>query len=245
MPATNHNVIRLFLIVAATACLLVGDDAAVEPVEVTHTEHLDFPAGGVLHLDKSTGDLTVEAWDEPGIELTTVKSTKSWYVHDRSAAAKELDSRIRVTSERKGHELTITTELPKHPLLLRPLMGESSYEIEYRLKVPRETKLVIDHGSGNVYIDDVRGDIHVTAGVGQIVLHLPEDGRYAFNTKSEIGSVESDFQGHEAETPLLGRSFRSDASELPANAQKIYARILSGDITILKIRNPDLETAKK
>lgn len=243
MRATNHNLIRLFLIAAGAAGLLIGNDAPIEQVEVTHTEHLDFPSGGVLHLEKSIGDLSVEAWDQPGIELTTVKSTKSYYVHDRTAAAQELDSRIRVTTERQGNELTIATEFPKHPLLLRPFEGESSYEMQYRLKVPAGAKLVIDHQSGNVYISDILGDIHVTAGIGQIVIHLPENGRYAFNTKSDNGSVESDFKGHEAETLLLGRSFVSEES--PAHAQKIYARIKSGDITILKTRNPDLETPAK
>lgn len=243
MRATTQNVIRLLLIAAGAACLLVAGGAAIDQVEVTHTEHLDLPSGGVLHLKKSIGELTLEAWDQPGIELTTVKSTKSYYVHDRAAAAKELDSRIRVTPQRQGNELTITTEFTKHPVLLRPFEGESSYEMQYRLKVPRETKLIIDHQSGNVYIDDVRGDIHVTAGIGQIILHLPEDGRYAFDTKSETGSVESDFKGHEAGTPLLGRAFISEES--PTNAQKIYARMKVGDITILKIRNPDLEPAKK
>lgn len=215
--------------------LLLADDAPILQVQVTHTERLDFPSGGVLRLKNSTGNLTLEGWDRPDVEITTIKSTKSYHPGDRATAAKSLD-RIRVVTERHGDELAITTKFPKHNLLVRPILGNSAFELEYRIKLPRSARLIIDHDSGNVSIDAVTGDVHVTDHIGQIILHLPEQGHYAFDAKSDMGSVDCDFPGHERETPFWGRVLISE--EPPARAQKLYARMRIGDITILKIRTP-------
>jgi len=227
---------RMVLIGIGAACLLTADDAPIEQVQVTHTERMDFPSGGVLTLKKSTGDLTVEGWDRPDMEITTIKSTKSYHLKDRQAAAKNLD-RIRLVTERHGDELTITTEFPRHEMLWRLLRGVSAFELQYDIKVPRNARLIIDHDSGNVYIDDVTGDVHVTNSVGQITLHLPQDGHYAVDAKCDLGSVDSDFPGPErGQFFHLGHSLVSEAS--PAGAQKLYARMGVGDIMILKIRKP-------
>jgi hypothetical protein len=224
------------LIGFGASCLAIADDAPIVQVQATHTERMEFPSGGVLHLKKSTGDLTVEGWDRSDLEITTIKSTKSYHPKDRSIAAKELD-RIRLVPERQGDELAITTEFPKHEMLARLFRGESDFELEYRIKVPRNARLIIEHDSGNVQIDDVTGDVHATNGHGQITMHLPENGNYAFNAKCNLGAVESDFPGPEQGTLFhLGHAYVSATP--PAGAQKLYARIGYGDITILKIRKP-------
>jgi hypothetical protein len=228
--------LKLMLAGIGASCLLTADDAPQLQVQATHTERMDFPAGGVLHMKKSTGDLTVEGWDRPDVEITTIKSTKSYNPADRSAAAKSLD-RIRLVPERKGDELAITTEFPKHEMLTRLFRGVSAFELQYRIKVPRNARLIIEHDSGNVYIDDVSGDVHAKNGIGQITLHLPQDGHYAFDAKSDLGAVDSDFPGPEQGKLFhLGHAYISQAP--PSGAQKLYARIGYGDITILKIRKP-------
>jgi hypothetical protein len=76
------------LIGCGAGCLLA---AAIEPrqkVQVTKTERIDFPAGGALRLANSIGVLTVEAWDRPDVEITTIKSTKvESDAHQRQEAA--------------------------------------------------------------------------------------------------------------------------------------------------------------
>jgi hypothetical protein len=220
----------------AASGLLAANDAPDEPVQATHTERMDFPTGGTLRMLKSTGDLTIEGWDRSDMEITTVTSTKSYHPEDRTAAAKSLD-RIRLVTARQGNELTITTQLPKHPLPLRPFVGVSAFELQYVIKVPRNAKLVIEHDAGNIYIDDITGDVHVKDGSGQIMIHLAQDGHYAIDAKTDLGAVDSDFAGPEHGRLLdLGHSFLSEGP--PAGAQKVYARIGIGDITIMKIRQP-------
>ena len=220
----------------AASCLLAASDAPVEQVQATHTERMDFPSGGTLKMLKSTGDLSIEGWDRSDMEITTVKSTKSYHPADRKAAEKSLD-RIRLVTARQGSELTITTELPKHNLLLRPIRGVSAFELQYVIKVPRNARLIIEHDSGNVFVDDIAGDVHVKNGIGQITMHMPQDGHYAIDAQTGLGAVDSDFAGPEHGRWFdLGHSFMSEGP--PTAAQKLYAHIDFGDIMILKIRQP-------
>lgn len=216
--------------------LLAASDAPDQQVQATHTERMDFPSGGTLRMLKSTGDLTIEGWDRSDMEITTVKLTKSYHSGDRKAAEKSLD-RIRLVTARKGNDLTITTEFPKHVLPMRLVRGVSAFELQYVIKVPRHTRVIVEHDSGNVYVDDIAGDVHVTDGSGQIMMHVPQDGHYAIDAKTNLGAVDSDFAGPEHGAWFdLGHSFVSEGS--PATAQKLYARMGVGDISIMKMRQP-------
>jgi len=229
----KRMLLKLTLIAIPAACLLLASDAPIEQVQTTHTERMDFPSGGTLIMKKSTGDLTIEGWDGPGMELTTVRSTKSYHPEDRAAAEKSLD-RIKLVTARQGNELTITTDFPKHPLVARLFVGVSSFELQYVIKVPRNARVVVEHDSGNVHIDDISGDVSVKNGLGQITLHLPEKGNYSFDTKCDFGAVDTDFPGPE-HGKLIDRAF---VTQGPSGSQKLYARMGVGDITILKIRQP-------
>ncbi len=175
------------------SCLWAADNA----------QHIEFPAGGTLHVKNSSGELDVEGWDQPGVEISSLES-------------------VHATIERHGNELDITSVHPKH-------------DLEYRIRAPRNARIVIDHYIGEVYVDDMTGDIRVTDHMGDILLHLPEDHQYSIDAKSKIGDVNSDFPGDHRHTLLFGDRFAHDASTA---VPKIYLRVGFGDILILKIRKP-------
>lgn len=215
--------------------------AASEPsqkVVVTNTQHLDFPAGGELRVKDSTGELTIEGWDQPGAEITTTKSTKREYeVRERENATRELD-KVHVVAQRQGGDLVVSTEFPKHRLFPppSPLGSAVDFDLQYDIKVPRTARVLVDHNTGEVNIDSVTGEIHVTDKQGLILLHLAENRQYAIDARSGLGSVDSDFAGAEKRTPLLlGHSFMENPS---GAAQKLYLRIHYGDIVILRQRIP-------
>ena len=51
-----------------------GVAPAQQNIAIAKTESMDFPAGGVLHLRHSLGEVFVEGWDQPGIEITITES---------------------------------------------------------------------------------------------------------------------------------------------------------------------------
>ena len=151
--------------------------------------------------------LTIEAWDRfPYVEITTIKSTKGEYdAQDRDKETQRL-ARVKVSAERQGNDLVITTDYPRYRAFLppHPIGGKMSFDLEYRIKAPANARIIDEnHDAGEVNIDGLFGDIDVNLLQGEIMLHLPEDGQYSINARSDFGNVTSDFPGQEDADPGL------------------------------------------
>ena len=168
--------IRILALIGFGTAFLLAEEPPPQ-LQVSHTERAEFPAGGALRMVNSTGNLTVEAWDQPGVEITTIKSLKPGFNSgDRDKATHELES-VQIKVERRGNELVVTTESPKH----------SNSDVEYRIKAPSTAKFIASHGVGGVSVYGLTNDIEVTLRRGEILLHLPEEGQYSTSAKVESG----------------------------------------------------------
>jgi len=229
---------KLAVLGLCVACLLLGDDEARQKVQVTKTEKMDFPANGTLRLQNSTGELTIKGWDQPGVEITTTKSSKEEYLaKDRDKAAKDLD-RVQVSAKRNGDELVITTVYPHHRAFpyVTPLQTVTNFDLEYVIRVPRNAKLIVKHDDGEVHVDDVAGNIEATARQGLIALRLVSDKAPSIDANSYIGTVNSDFDGKETRQTLhFGHTFTEGSAGAP---QTLHLKIGFGDIVILKAHEP-------
>jgi hypothetical protein len=104
---------RMLMTVFGMSCLLLADEASKQKTQVVHTERVDFPAGRLLRFKNSIG-VTVEGWDRPDMEIATIKSTRAEYPsRDREKGAHKLDQ-VRISVERRGEEIMITTDFPRH-----------------------------------------------------------------------------------------------------------------------------------
>ena len=232
-------IVRIMVVLGFGAgCLLLAADEPKEKVRVSKTERIDFPSGGTLRLKNSIGVLTVEGWDQPEVEITTIKSSKDAYeARERKKAKRDLD-RVRVTSERRGQELVISTDFPRHRAILpNPAGGAINFDLEYRIKVPSAAQLMVTHDVGEVNVHNLTGNVDVTLLQGEIMLHLPEEGKYAINAKSDYGNVRSDFLGEEKRHrwwPVGHRVLNEDSG----SAHTLNLKVGYGDIIILKTRVP-------
>jgi hypothetical protein len=230
---------KLWAVGIGAGCLLLAVTEPPQKVEISKTESMDFAPGGVLRLTNSIGYLTVEGWDEPRLEITTVKSTKKAVAAgDRAKASAELD-KVHVTVERKGNEATIATDFPRHRVYPPPApWGHAThFELEYRIRVPRDTRLIVaNHDVGEIHVEDLINDIDVHLEQGEVMLHLAEDGRYSINATSDFGNVNCDFPGEEKRRRwLTGHRW---VSEEKAGTHKLNLKVGYGDVVILKIRVP-------
>src|SRR5579863_9742483 len=107
---------HLLTTVLAASCLATVANAASEKdppsqqiVEMRKTESVSFPAGGVLHLSHSIGDLNIEAWDNSNIEITTIKSTADLHAESDVAAVKAEMEKVTLKTEQRGNEVVLTT----------------------------------------------------------------------------------------------------------------------------------------
>lgn len=222
-----------------------GEGGIKQPPQKTATERVNFAPGGTIHIDGSYGNLSVDGWDRPEVEVTVIKSLPYGYKAKRSdQGAADLD-RVRIVAEHKSPpELTISTELParKHawmPPFTRHTTG--GVGVEYEIHVPRDSRLAIHHGTGSVSVNDVAGDIDASVGRGDILLWL-RLGSYSLDARTKFGIVSSDLEGNAHNRHLIGESF---TQVNPPPSHRLHLRMGFGGITLKEILPESQASAAK
>jgi hypothetical protein len=188
---------------------------AAQRVEVATTEKSDFAPGGTVRIEHSTGELNVEGWDEPSVQIEVTRY--AW-------AAKANLKQIQVTKKLEGNVLTIDTAHKRF----------TGAHVDYRIRVPRNTKLVIHHGIGDVTIYGMSGDIDASAKDGDLVVGLPEPAKYEIDAFTKLGGVYSDFAGPSRHRRLgMGESL-NPAPEGTGDTRHISLHVGTGGISIVK-----------
>jgi hypothetical protein len=222
------------------------ENGTERPFEVTTTQRVPFLPGGTVRLDNSYGYLTVEGWDEPEVEITVTKATDRSFEPGQKEKAEKDIGLIGVTAERRSDkELAIETAVPvrngflNSVLPLRRIVGATplpsnnkhGITVEYRVRVPRDSRLVVHHDNGYVWVSDVTGDIQVKSHSGDMIVMLSNPGPHLINATAGVGSVSSDFAGKSNSRFLLGTHF---AYPSEGRSQRIDLRMGRGSITIKK-----------
>jgi hypothetical protein len=191
--------------------------------EVTNTQRGPCAAGGTVRIDNAHGYLTVEGWDEPEVELTVIKSTDRFYEPSQRQRAEQSFAQVRVVMERlSDNELVISTK------------AKRGVTVEYRMHVPRDSRLRVHHDHGYVWVSDMTGDLDVRSHTGDMIVMLPERGTYAIDARTSLGSVSSDLTGkhlNRLSQFLVGSHFNY-TSRTPK--RRVYLRMGRGSIEILQ-----------
>jgi hypothetical protein len=206
-----------------------GKQEAKQPPQATKTERIEFAPGGVIHVNHSYGSLTVEGWDRPEVEITVTRLMPFDFKRKQpERAAQHLDA-VNITTERRlNNELTIS----------KPTTTKGGVALDYEIHVPRNSRLVIRHGTGYVLVSGVTGDIDATCSRGDIMLWLAAGVSYSIDAKSNLGKVISDSEGSGHLRYLVGQRF---ANVSPAPSPKVRLRMGFGGITITRSL-PESET---
>jgi len=222
---------KLPVILIVLAFPLLADDRSKETLSTSHTEQFNVPEPGVIRLENSFGEVDIDGWDRPEVEVTVVRSSERLYATKaRVEAQRRLDS-VKITTKHDGNDVVISTAYPSRNRFAHPLSRRSDIEISYRIQAPRASKLIVNHNSGGVNVSDINGDIHATVINGQITLMLTADGQYAIDARSRLGSVYSDFEGRDQRRRVLGEEFDRPST---AAATNLHLRVRFGDIVILR-----------
>jgi hypothetical protein len=229
------------LLASATVLLLplLADDRPKEALSSTHTERFKVAAAGAIRLQNSFGEVDIDGWDRPEVEVTVIRSTERLYDakaqgHNRDEVQRRLDS-VQITVKQDGNDIVISTAYPPRNAFTHPLSRRSDIEISYRIKAPRDSKLIIDHNSGGVNVSDIGGDIHATVINGQVTLTLAPGGQYAIDAQSTIGNIYSDFEGRAQRRQIVGEGFGRPGT---APVTNLYLRVRIGDIILQKLHGP-------
>jgi hypothetical protein len=96
--------------------------------------------------------------------------------------------------------------------------------------VPRDSKLIIQHAKGSVFVIGLISDIEVECSRGDIQLMLRGDVEYSIDAAAKLGTVISDFEGTTTfKRYRLGEFFATAGAQRSA---RIDLRVGFGGITI-------------
>jgi hypothetical protein len=220
------NASKLLILVLGTGMALVADDRANRPLTVTHTDRYNVPAPVSIRIENSFGEIDLDGWDLPEVEVTVTKSAED--LTDQKDRAKTRLDAVQVDVKHNEGDTTISTVYPKLTGMSHMFGRRGDVNISYRIHAPRGAKLIVDHNRGGLYVAGITGDIHATVDRGQITL-VVAGGPYALDAQCKIGKVYSDFEGHDQRRHLVG-----DAFDHAGPASNLYLRTAFGDILILK-----------
>ena len=202
--------------------------------QVTSTDTVNFAPGGLIRITGSYGDVSVEGWEQPKVEVTVIKSLSYGF----SKEDQQRLERVKVATDRRSDsEFSISTSAPSANRFVHPFGGKGGgVALEYWIHVPRNSRLVIKHGVGMVSVSNVVGDIDASGGRGDLFVGLPGPGPYAIDAKNKFGVVSSDFAG----SPRLalyrmGERFDSLHATDATAAPHVRLRMGFGGITIKKL----------
>jgi hypothetical protein len=219
--------IVLFMLMAAL--LLTAEDLPKEWLRVTKTDHADFSPEGAIRIIDAHGDLNIEGWERPEVEVSVTKSTLSLYGPKAMESARKRLDLISVTLDRKSaNDLTISTAFPSRKLT-RLARGKSDLILEYRIRVPRGVSLTVHDDFGAVLLMGVSGDVDAHIGVGDIVMMPAGGAAYSYDAKSGFGSVHTDYGGYVRDSGPIGRQY----AFAPASPKhKAVLRVSIGHVNI-------------
>lgn len=193
-------------------------------IETTTTQTLDFAAGGTVEVKGSFGDVYVEGWDQPVARVSVTKALP-WErsPKGRVKALEKLDQ-VKVAVTKLGEkELVIASTIP----------FRRGLDMRYRIRVPWQSRLVIEHDIGDVKILDVAGDMVVSDRIGDIAVRLPEAEAYQIDAQTRLGDVKSEFAGTSHRVLLVGEQLQTGPAQ---NARRVDLRVAIGGIQIYKLR---------
>jgi hypothetical protein len=219
-----------------------GEKGPKQSFEANSTERVNFLPGGTISLNSSYGYLTVEGWDEPEVEITVTKRTNGFYQPERKEKAGQYFEQVHVVTERRSDkELAISTKLParhgfpsailpsRRMVVTMPKTSKRGVTVEYTVHVPRDSRVVVHHDNGYVWVSDVTGDLEVDSHTGDMIVMLPDAGRYSIDARTRMGSVSSDLMGQGHKQILVGSHF---VRAVQAPSRRVFLRMGRGSITI-------------
>ena len=181
---------RLLLVLLCALQALSGSARADEFSQVSQYSVRMF-SYGLLTIDTRVGDIHIEGWDEPRLEIEAEKVVRA-----RSPeSAKPLYERLNVVLKGQDKHVLLRTVYPPRKAW-RPFRGESRLTLNYRIKMPFDANLVLRCVDGDVWIRGLEGKQQILVNYGDVEIDIPSVQRLrSLSAHTWLGYVQSDLHG--------------------------------------------------
>ena len=178
---------------------------------------------GLLAIEARTGDIQIEGWDEPRLEIEAEKVVRA-----RSEdSAKPLYETIKVVLEGQDKRVTLRTLYPPRRVW-RPFRGESRLSVNYRIRMPFDANLALRCVDGDITIRGVVGQQRILLNYGDIEIDIPSVRRLrSLRAHTWLGYVQSDLHGEDKAGFGPTISYWN-----PNGEQNIYVKVRMGGVFV-------------
>jgi len=178
---------------------------------------------GTLTIDTRVGDIQVEGWDEPRLDIEAEKVVLA----KSQCAAKPHFGRLKIHLEGADKQVMLRTVYPpRRPW--RPFRGETRLWVHYRIKMPYDANLIIKCVDGDVRIRGLVGHQQIRVSYGDVEITVPSVYRLrSLSARTWLGYVQSDLHGEDSAGFGPKVSFWN-----PSGDQDISVRVRMGGVYI-------------
>jgi hypothetical protein len=228
-PWRPRRISKFILPTSFLALLLCGwlTPAILRADEYSQISH--YTAGlfrrGTLFVDTRIGDVKVEGWNEPHVEIEVEKVVRA----GSEAKARRLFDQIRIELIENGEEVFLRTVYPpRRPWRL--FRGATKLSANFRM--PHEARLTLKCVDGDVTIRGITGHQEVRVSYGNVEVTVPSLHRLRLlSARSFLGYAQSDLHGEDDAGFGRGVSFWN-----PEGEQEIRVRVRMGGVYVYHTR---------
>ncbi|HXX21555.1 MAG TPA: hypothetical protein VEO19_00230 [Terriglobia bacterium] len=208
-------------------CLLGASCRSARADEFSQVSHyaVRMFSYGLLTIDTRVGDIHIEGWDEPRLEIEAEKVVRA----RSSEAANPLYEQLAVVLEGKDKHVQLRTLYPPRKVW-RPFRGEAHLSVNYHIKMPFDANLALKCVDGDVWIRGVVGKQVVLVNYGDVEIDVPSlDHLRSLRAHAWLGYVQSDLHGEDRGGFDPGISYWN-----PTGEQDIYVKVRMGGVFVFR-----------
>ncbi len=153
-------------------------------------------APATVEVHNAVGEIEIDAWDKPGVEIDAEK---------RGASLDDVHA-IAISVEQQGSTLVVTSHFPS---------GVSNCRVDYTIHAPAAANLDLEQSIGAIESKGFTADVHestatgaiattmaalggaqnvkISVGVGAIGFDIPAASSAAFSASTSIGAISANF----------------------------------------------------
>jgi hypothetical protein len=176
--------------------VLLGVQAPARADEFSKTFHYSARmfSFGTLTIDTRMGNVQVEGWDEPRLEIEAEKVVEA----GNQKKAEPLYDQVQVVLSGKDKQVLLRTLYPARRLW-RPFRDESKLSVNFRIHMPFDANLAMKCVDGDVRVTGLVGKQEISVNYGDVEINVPSIYRLrSLNARSILGYVQSDLHGEDS-----------------------------------------------
>jgi hypothetical protein len=154
----NHKFIpRLFASLILLLCFTNLQAQEKQIIRKSYTGGAEY----ILDISNKYGDIEITTWEKPNVEAVITIGADG---NNDSKNQKRIES-VEIRERKYGNRILLET-LYLSDGIFRFIKNDT--RVNYRISMPREMALQIDNRFGNVFIDDIMGDVEVLLNHGNL-----------------------------------------------------------------------------